>query len=343
MPIICHIVGMNNAMRREFMKDMKDTNIKVIDLDELSYKINKLPEIKKLKHKKSWGTNLKIGSLWKHHMNEKLEKIGKKANVILLGLSTYAYDHRIKLNIDTSNKYFINIDSNKNAKKIIEFNLDHYRKHIINGHFPLRYLDHDYLDDQRTKIQKTYKSMGYNLKSPTVIKRWVNNRKTTKISKKKSLSNFEQDAGYKSNVMYIGSKVSHDKVIKNRKVIRRSKRRMCEFFDKEKAQLNGYAEKWLAIISSIDNVNNYVRKGFLKKRDKMIPFIQEKYEGAFAHLDDSCYLYTVPQGYFGKKSKYRAKASNELHILNKKRVSNIFDEIRRNGIRTFNYGDKLKQ
>ena len=48
------------------------------------------------------------------------------------------------------------------------YNLDTYRMNIIEGKFPIKYLEHDFLLNQRKELEEEYTQMGYNTR-PTII------------------------------------------------------------------------------------------------------------------------------------------------------------------------------
>ena len=71
---------------------------------------------------------------------------------------------------------FVSINNNIYVKQLIEYNLDHYRADIIDGKFPLNYLDFDYLKNQRISIENIYSEKSYKLKTYELIYSWIKNK-----------------------------------------------------------------------------------------------------------------------------------------------------------------------
>ena len=58
----------------------------------------------------------------------------------------------------------------------------------------------------------------------------------------------------------------------------------------------------------------------------MIPFVEEKYEGAFNNLYRDCHLHIVDKGYFDKLSwyKYTTRVTHDIPILSYRYIPNIY-------------------
>lgn len=181
MVLLCHIVGFNNVNKNEFIKDIRNLNTKdnnpmkeliVKDIDELTDEYINNPATKLLNErlkierdpKKADQYKFQIENSWSEFVTDKINKIlkfyGNKL-VILIGLSHFIRNHRIKIVIDTKNKIFVDIDLDINSKQIIELNVKKYMKDIINGKYPLKYLDYDFLKKQRLDMGEIYKNEGY--------------------------------------------------------------------------------------------------------------------------------------------------------------------------------------
>ena len=64
-------------------------------------------------------------------------------NYIVIGLTSFINDNRykIKLNVESSNYFFVDIPLDNCSTQIITYNLDTHRQSIISGDFPLKFLD----------------------------------------------------------------------------------------------------------------------------------------------------------------------------------------------------------
>jgi hypothetical protein len=181
MVLLCHIVGFNNVNKNEFIRDIRNINTQdnnpakeliVKDIDELTDEYINNPATKLLNErlkiekdpKKADQYKYQIEHNWSEFVTDKINKILKfYANklVILIGLYHFIRNHRIKILIDTKNKIFVDIDLDINSKQIIELNVKKYMKDIINGKYPLKYLDYDFLKKQRLDMGEIYKNENY--------------------------------------------------------------------------------------------------------------------------------------------------------------------------------------
>ena len=107
-------------------------------------------------------------------LEKEINKI-KKKQIILIGLNTHFKHSRIYVKIDCKLKFFIRLDLAENAKSVIETNLDNHRNEIIEGTFPLEYLEIDFLIKKRENLLNIYKKNCYELKSITSIIKIINN------------------------------------------------------------------------------------------------------------------------------------------------------------------------
>lgn len=349
---------MNNITRKQFLKEIKSKypKITIHDLDEMSHKINNTKNIVNL-NKKIINNQIKKGdkrdndiakkcaieirNTWKKELTTKINKMStKNNNIILLGLSTYSKNHKIKVKIDTKNKFFIN--PKKNTEKIIEFNLDNYRKNIIDGTFPLKYIDNEYLTKQREKIKKIYFNLGYKSKSYNGVNNWIYTK--FHISDRSSEYLTSDTQTISGGSLFVGSKNSYNNVIKSRKIQRRSKRKILNFMNKNpNSEYHGYRQKWLALLSSISDINKYIRKGFIKHNKLLVPFVQEKYGGAFSELQKGCYLYKASESDFDlSDTKYKGDPVSNVNIKSKQYIDNIYNEIMKSGVKLFKYKSRVK-
>lgn len=316
--IVCHIVGMNNKLKEYFINFINDnySDIVIKDLDEITNSIRNDKEMIRLNDRIKTQTTKhavdEINKLWKTTLETKLNNLYNhyaNTNLIILGLSTFHRNHKIKVNIATPNKFFVKIDPTKNAKDVIEHNLIKYKNNIVNGTFPLRYLDYDFLINQRERLIEVYSRMNYMHKSFDQIMKFI---ETSLDETKKEFTN-----------IYVGSGLKEDKL--NNKVF-------------------GYRYKWLAALSSINDINNHIKKGFIEDSGTSIPFVEEKYKNAFKVLDGGCYLYEVNKQPFIKYNWYKFTATSSINsvpftvaILNTQKIDNIKEFLNDNEVKLIKY------
>jgi len=220
--VICHIVGFNEKIKNKFIEEIDD-NIITKDLDDISQKIinskqlininNKIEDYKKRKNNNRKILEKEYNEKWKIIFNKKIDNICKKnkgKNIIFIGLTTHHKNIRMRIKINTVNTFLCKTNFLVNAKETIEYNLDNYRKYIINGSFPIKYLDCEFLTKQHEKINNVYKSFGYIEKSYGMIQKWI---KTNIKCQSGGEKEKEMDSAY-----YVGSQTKYDNIIGNKNV-----------------------------------------------------------------------------------------------------------------------------
>ena len=179
--------------------------------------------------KKSKDIEKKMCNYWRENFYSKLGKLvdNNKSKVILLGLSNFFKNNRINIKIETNLKFFVKVNLIKNAKNIVENNLDNHRKEIIDGLFPLDYLNIDFLIKKREDLLNIYTKLGYEEKMINNIIKIIKNNYDNYIDKD----------------LYFGSVDKYNKLIKNKTI-------------------NAFTAPWLAVLSSINN--KHLKGGFKK-------------------------------------------------------------------------------
>lgn len=366
--IICHIVGLNNLLKISFISEInkKYPDIVIQDLDAITNDIRNIPDMialndsfmKTQKNSKNHNVAMKkIHSFWKSSFSTKINNILKRHHnnkLIFIGLSTYHKNHKLKINIDTKNLFFLKLDPKKNAQNIVEFNLDKYKKHIIDGIFPLKYLDHAFMIEQRNKLIDIYSNLGFKLKSFNTLLKWIdlymlqfNSPNSPNSDVTKFIDNI---VGYPPSEIFIGSVDDFVDVIHIKRAVgvrkNKNKKILSSIFASNPkfanttstcniGELIGYTQKWLALLYAIKGVNNYVKKGFSSNNS---PYIKEKFVGSFDILKKSCFLYmTVGDSFVDKIGWCKYKSSQSVPIKYKEFIENIYDELLELGVRFINY------
>ncbi len=320
--ILCHIVGMNNFVKNEFIDAIKKYDcISVIDLDILTNQIrenkkliNLYDELEKVNDK--YKIIKKINEYWKTSMQEKykaeLDNI-ENNYIIIIGLCTYHKNNRLKININTENKFFVRMALKEYTKNIIEYNLKTYQNLIIDGTFPLEYLNPQFLIDEREKLLGIYKNLNYKQKSMDMIYKSIEKTKDVYdvckyiyvASKNKYMTKIGQTKKYRNNVKL-------DDILTNNISNRTT---------------DAYTDKWLAMLYLIENQEVNFKKGY----DNNKPFVMEKKLDVLHTLNECAYVYKVPIELFKKKSnyKYTSKKKN-IPIIEREFIPNILKYYREN-------------
>ena len=263
------------------------------------FKKSKLKGSEKINSKKYKEIEKKMIEYWKNKFQLILEKEIKKFknNVIVIGLNTHFKNSRIYIKIECKLKFFVRINLDENAKSVIENNLDNHRNEIIDGSFPLEYLEKDFLIKKRENLVNIYKKIGYELKSINSIIRIINNNNNFDMVNVSSLYYASQDKQTK--------KINID------------------------SRIIAYTIPWFAAVSCIDCEN--IKKGFKKNNG----FVKQIKRGGFNDLKKECFLYKIDKDDFyvhenGLGIKF---ASNQpTKILENYYIENIYDYLSDNGI-----------
>jgi hypothetical protein len=179
--LTCHIVGLNPFAKKDIINFLNKKIFNPIDLDEINKNIinddnmnlmfNQYEKLKNNKNDKFKDIDKKMTMYWE---NKFLELLGDQIKIdkknILIGQTNHYKNLNKRINLNTSNKFYINEKDDIDIKKHIEYNIDTYRDDIINGDFPCEYLNHDFLKKKRENIFQIYKKAGYLEKNYDQIK-----------------------------------------------------------------------------------------------------------------------------------------------------------------------------
>jgi hypothetical protein len=184
---IFHIAGITDLYKNELIEKLKKLKMFVIhDLDIETEKIyknkeiqTKIKELEKLKSLKKKKLEAEISSYWQDKLDECINKSIKENQnsyaLIFIGNTAYSSissnsgntlnirHMKCKVLIKADNKFFLKVNLKDNAQEIIKFNLKKYHDDIVNGEFPLDYINLEYLINSRETLQEGYKKLNYNI------------------------------------------------------------------------------------------------------------------------------------------------------------------------------------
>jgi hypothetical protein len=298
--LLCHIIGINNKSKIKFIDDIAtiSNDIIILDLDDISKKILFDNEYTKLYNqymiKKDKQLLTKLGQIWKIKFTDNINILldhNKDKQIILIGLITFYLDYRIKINLneEIKDKFFINMNVDNYIKDNIEFNIDNFRDDIINGKFPLKYLDYEFIKSQREFLREQYIDRDYKLKNYDAIINWIKHKYNNN----------------QTNPVYVAS---YNRYEDSYKIISDS--------------VVGYSEKWLALVSLLSR--NKLKRGITYKDNKLKPILKELVPNAFSDLNKCCYLYEF---YPEKKVDDFRYLIDDKKFINRYYVSNINNEL----------------
>lgn len=306
--ILCHIVGISNKIKENFINTLSNIsdNILILDLDDISKKIIFGTEFSRIYDKYLNSDNKRdllkeLGDIWKESFTKEINNLITNYNskyIILIGLITFFLDLRIKIDIidDIKYKFFVSINNNVYIKQLIEFNIDFYRNEIIDGKFPLTYLDYNFIKDQRFTLQNIYVNKRYKLKTYDIILNWI-----------------------KTNVTQINNT--------QKRVWVASFNRYENNLNINKKNIIAYDDKWLALISIFPK--KLIKRSLtFDKNGEKIPIVTELIPNAFNEFNKSCYIYEFIAD--KKIDSYRYLLDNNKLFINRLYVSNIKNELEQN-------------
>jgi hypothetical protein len=216
-----------------------------------------------------------------------------KKNILIGQSNHYKYLTR-KINLNTPNKFFIT-STDDDIKKIIQYNLENYKDDIINGNFPLEYLDVKFLSKKKQAINQAYLKFGYlekDLKQVKIILKLLE----TKIIDIPGLWIAMKES------YNVGSKI-HPK--KNDKVI-------------------AYVDPTMAILGSFNFDNEEISKVYTGKEIKL----KELKPKALDKLKSKRFLYLVSKETFIPHEKGANKkffSQTPITVLQKEKIGNTHD------------------
>lgn len=307
--LTCHIIGLNPYSKKELIDSLNSKIFNPIDLDEINELIIKddimnsmfksYQKLKDSKNDKFKEVDKKMTNYWE---NKYLELLGEKVKLdkknILIGKNTHFKIISKRINLNTINKFYIK-NSESEVKNLIKYNIENYKDDIINGIFPIEYLDYNYLSKKKNTSSNYYKKAGYLEKDyeqiKTILKLLEDKMDTTGlwIALKDSYN--------------LGSKI-HPK--KNDKII-------------------AYVDPNLALFGSFNFEKDEVSKNYNGKEIK----IKELKPQALDKLKTYRFLYLVDKNLFApheKGANQKFFSQNPVTILQKEKINSVYDFIIKN-------------
>lgn len=171
--IICHIVGLNPSDKSKISELCNNiSKYHLIDLDEINNEIltdetmNKLfktySKLKKSKNDKFKDIDKKMTKYWEDNMVKKVyDLIPGKKKTILVGKNHHYRLLSKKINFLVSNKFIIDNNIKDEVKARIKYNLLTHHDEIVNGRFPIDFLNYKQQLKKRQLFEESYTKTGY--------------------------------------------------------------------------------------------------------------------------------------------------------------------------------------
>jgi hypothetical protein len=266
--------------RDEFYKNkLKDQNLSKLNIKQINNVIKKIDQKMNLYWKVSFNNDI----------NNLISKIDKL--VILVGYNTYFKNHKIYVNVNANHKYIQKVNLLDHAKNVVSANLKEYYEDIINGDFPLEYLNHQMIIKKRNNLVIQYQKMEYQLDSINHIVNAIEIAYNTDVP----------------NMLYFASKENFNKkiMLKQNKII-------------------AYEDQWIALISALSNKN--ISKGYSSSGQ---PYV--KCNPSILDIPIYLYFITDTESFSPiptKNKLYKYQSAKQITIYKKVLINNIYEKLK---------------
>lgn len=306
---IFHISGITEIYKTDLINKLKNIKMFLIfDIDEETEKIYKLKNIQdKLKDTSVVKPQIKkkleeeINNIWTSKLSEVIDKIIKQNEnaygIIFIGniiptINGVTKITKNKVIIPTCyQKFILKVNFKQNAQEIIKYNLIKYHDDIVDGQFPLDYINLDFLMKTREFLQNSYQKLNYTLATLDKIiyyfEHGINEKKPDLLYVFIPINNITDPNPY-------------IKFIENKKV-------------------HGFNEDWLALTGSITGIERGYNDG--------IAYIKEKVKGSFNKLKISGYIYVVQSTTFIAITNNKEKfvSDRKIKVMKSLIIKNVID------------------
>lgn len=310
--IICHIVGITNLLKNDFINKTQNMKYNIIDLDEISNNIlnnstmeqmfKQYQHFKENKNDKYKDIDRKMSLYWETTMIEKIHySVDKDKKNIVIGYSHHYRNFNKRINIPQTtpySKFIIKITKN-DIRNIITYNLDKHRNDIINGSYPLENIDYDYIFNNRQKMDAIYEKNGYLPKTLDTIYTILDlNTKSTDID----------SLWISTKEPYnVGSKIYPP--------------------NKTGSKLFAFSDKLMALLSSFHFTDDELEKSFDNLTNTLK--VKPKKEGVLERMNEKRYLLIVDKSTFiphEKGNNVKFFSQEPVNILEIIKVCNVYQE-----------------
>lgn len=315
--IICHVTGMIPSFRQKILsKYQGNPELEIIDLDEkadiikndkkMSYLFKQWELFKEKKNNKYKSIEKEMDLYWFNSLADFIVDIVKKyenKRLIFLGDNTHFRHLSKKVDIPTGNKFYLQVSSEELCTETVQGYLDNYQNDIINGSFPLSFLDHKFILERRKRINKIYHKWDYQDKNEDQIFDFL----------ELSLNQKKMDL---LDHLYISSKIPYYLG--------------ADIYPDKGKSLFAYSNPWNALFTLIQpklNISYGIKKGK--------PFIKEDKQDEFKKLKFKGYLYQVDKVTFlpiSQKNNMKFKSTLPSKIFKKEKFFSLTSVCRKHNI-----------
>lgn len=314
--VICHIAGIDKNLHIKLdqvygnnpeiiLDDLDQIGEEIKENEKMNYLFNQWSKFKEKNNDKYKSIEKEMDRQWMNLFQDHIKDIinnNKNKRIIFIG-NNYHYRHLSrKIDIPTVSRFYLKVEPDKNCQDVVKGYIEDYQKDIINGTFPLSYLDHKFIRNRRDRISKYYHNWGYDIKEENDILEFLD--LTVNQKKMDSLEHLY----YASKMPYYSGSNIHP----------------------DKGNLYGFSNPWEALYTLIPN-KVQVKSG-IKNGE---PYIKEDRENEFKKLKFKGYLYQLDKKTFipiGKKNSSKFKSTIAAKILKKEKFYSLTSVCRKHEI-----------
>ena len=304
--IICHIVGLNpsdkekikelcNRIKKYNFIDLDEINNNILNSDEMNKMYKSYSRLKKNKNDKYKDIDKKMTKYWEDNLIKKVyDQIASKKKTILIGKNHHYRIQSKKINFLVSNKFIIDLDLKNEVRKNIKLNLIKFQDDIINGIFPLEFLDFKKELKKLKNFQEGYTKIGYKKIKLNDIIEILKTYSKNKI---------------KGNGLWVSSNEPYN---------------INSLIYPTKENLTGYLDPVLSLLSSFNLDEKDIE--YNSNEDKVVSL--KNFD--IKNMKKSRYLYYVSkEDFFPSDSRnlYKYFSQNPAIILEKEKIDNVYNKL----------------
>jgi hypothetical protein len=236
-----------------------------------------------------------ITETWRDKLDEYIKKNiqdNKHSHgIIFIGNTINIKNMRVKVIIPQSlptHKFFLKVNLKQNAQDIIRFNLKKYQEDIIEGAFPLDYINLEYLINSREILQKAYQKLNYNI-----------------VPLDKIIYYFEHGISEKKpDILYVGLKEEYTKEIVSKK------------------KVYGFSEDWIALSSITTGYDRGYHDGNAFIKEKVKGSFKKLHTPGYIYVVPSTSFLSL------ENSNSKFYCDKKIKIIKSMHIENIYDKLK---------------
>jgi hypothetical protein len=300
---IFHIAGITELYKHDLIEKLKKLQMfTTCDLDEETEKIyknkeiqSKLKELDTVKLARKKKLENEINETWKDKLDEYIKKnIKENENsygLIFIGNTVNIKHMKTKVVIPQANpmhKFFLKVNFKQNAQEIIKYNLKKYHDDIVEGEFPLDYINLEYLINSRELLQKGYQKLHYNV-----------------IPLDKIIYHFEHGINMKKpDVLYVVLKEEHLKDIVSKK------------------KIYAFTEDWIALSSLITGIDRGYTDGVAFIKEKTKGSFKKLHTSCYIYVVPSTSFLSMDN------SNSKFQSDKKIKIIKSMAIDDVFEKLK---------------